>query len=258
MAVDAGPVAVGEAAGGVVERDAVGLPRYTMIESVWHYAREKLEAAGELDTLRNRHVAYFLTFAESAATHLEGPQQKEWLDRCQREIFNFRFAWEWCIRSRQVESGYRLIGTLWRFIEVRTNLEDAKNILAWARARELDIVFNMLRFTDNMLGNRSLEDDIGFEKREEEFMQQFFLERVQEESVLSGQAFMYLHYADMIANGYQRTMPCPFRTQGLLLNPEGTLFYCENSRPLGNVLDDPAETLYFEAGHLADAPIAHD
>ena len=28
-------------------------------------------------------------------------------------------------------------------------------------------------------------------------MRQFFLERVQEESVLSGQAFMYLHYADM-------------------------------------------------------------
>ena len=58
-------------------------------------------------------------------------------------------------------------------------------------------------------------------EREEEFMRQFFLERVQEESVLSGQAFMYLHYADMIANGYKRTMPCPFRTQGLLLNPDG-------------------------------------
>ena len=72
-------------------------------------------------------------------------------------------------------------------------------------------------------------------------MRQFFLERVQEESVLSGQAFMYLHYADMIANGYIRTMPCPFRTQGLLLNPDGDLFYCENSDLLGNVLDDGAE-----------------
>jgi MoaA/NifB/PqqE/SkfB family radical SAM enzyme len=134
----------------------------------------------------------------------------------------------------------------------RTNLDDAKNILAWARARDLDIVFNMLRFTDNMLGNRDLEDEIGFEAREEAFMRQFFLERVQEESVLSGQAFMYLHYADMIANGYRRTMPCPFRTQGVLLNPDGTLFYCENSQPLGNVLDDSAEALYYKAEHLAD------
>ena len=104
-----------------------------------------------------------------------------------------------------------------------TNLEDAQNILTWARTKKLDIVFNMLRFTDAMLNNKELEEKIGFHAREEEFMRQFFLDRVQEESVLSGQAFMYLHYADMIANGYQRTMPCPFQTQGLLLNPNGDL-----------------------------------
>ena len=45
-----------------------------------------------------------------------------------------------------------------------TNLEDAKNILAWARAKKLDVVFNMLRFTDNMLGNRNLEESIGFQR----------------------------------------------------------------------------------------------
>ena len=96
----------------------------------------------------------------------------------------------------------------------------------------------MLRFTDAMLHNKELEEKIGFHAREEEFMRKFFLDRVQEESVLSGQAFMYLHYADMIANGYQRTMPCPFQSQGLLLNPNGDLHYCENSQKLGNVLDD--------------------
>jgi sulfatase maturation enzyme AslB (radical SAM superfamily) len=132
-----------------------------------------------------------------------------------------------------------------------TNLEDAQNILAWARAKKLDIVFNMLRFTDAMLNNRELQEKIGFHEREEQFMRSFFLNRVQEESILSGQAFMYLHYADMIANGYKRTMPCPFRTQGLLLNPYGDLHYCENSEPLGNVLTTPAEQLYFDAANLA-------
>ena len=81
-------------------------------------------------------------------------------------------------------------------------------------------------------------------------MRKFFLDRVQEESVLSGQAFMYLHYADMIANGYHRTMPCPFQSQGLLLNPNGDLHYCENSQKLGNVLDDAAEALYYKAENL--------
>ena len=131
-----------------------------------------------------------------------------------------------------------------------TNMPDAENILAWARAKNLDVVFNMLRFTDAMLHNKELEETIGFREREETFMRKFFLDRVQEESVLSGQAFMYLHYADMIANGYHRTMPCPFQSQGLLLNPNGDLHYCENSEKLGNVLDDSAESLYFNAKNL--------
>jgi MoaA/NifB/PqqE/SkfB family radical SAM enzyme len=131
-----------------------------------------------------------------------------------------------------------------------TNMEDAENILAWARTKGLDVVFNMLRFTDAMLHNSDLQEKIGFRQREEEFMRQFFLDRVREESVLSGQSFMYLHYADMIANGYHRTMPCPFQSQGLLLNPNGDLHYCENSQKLGNVLDASAESLYYNAENL--------
>ena len=131
------------------------------------------------------------------------------------------------------------------------NLEDAENILTWARTKNLDVVFNMLRFTDAMLHNGGLKETIGFQEREETFMRKFFLDRVQEESVLSGQSFMYLHYADMIANGYHRTMPCPFQSQGLLLNPNGDLHYCENSQKIGNVLDDSAKSLYYKAENLA-------
>ena len=132
-----------------------------------------------------------------------------------------------------------------------TNMQDGENILAWARSKNIDVVFNMLRFTDAMLHNKPLEEKIAFRGREEEFMRKFFLDRVTEESVLSGQSFMYLHYADMIANGYHRTMPCPFKSQGLLLNPNGDLHYCENSQKLGNVLDQPAEALYFGKENLA-------
>jgi len=132
----------------------------------------------------------------------------------------------------------------------KQNLEDAEKILAWAREKDLDVVFNMLRFTDAMLHNKHLEESVGFKSREETFMKKFFLDRVAEESVLSGQSFMYLHYADMIANGYKRTMPCPFQRQGLLLNPNGDLHYCENSKKLGNVLETPVEHIYFDAANV--------
>ena len=65
--------------------------------------------------------------------------------------------------------------------------------------------------------------------REEQKMRKFFLDRVRQDPLLDGQNYIYMHYADMIANGYHRTAPCPFMTQGIMLNPNGDLFFCENS-----------------------------
>lgn len=125
------------------------------------------------------------------------------------------------------------------------NLKDAENILAWARKEKLDIVFNMIRFTEPMLGNTGLELTQKPVGPEEEQMRQFFLDRVRMDPLMDGQNYIYMHYADMIANGYHRLAPCPFQSQGIMLNPDGGLFFCENSDAIGNVVQtDPGE-LYF-------------
>ena len=54
------------------------------------------------------------------------------------------------------------------------NLTDAENILAWARKERLDIVFNMVRFTDAMLGNSELEVKWKPMGPEEQRMREFF------------------------------------------------------------------------------------
>jgi MoaA/NifB/PqqE/SkfB family radical SAM enzyme len=125
------------------------------------------------------------------------------------------------------------------------NLDDAENILAWARQEELDIVFNMVRFTEAMLGNEELSGDLRPMGREEQKMRQFFLDRVRKDPLLDGQNFIYMHYADMISNGYHRLAPCPFQTQGVMLNPNGDLFFCENSDVVGNVREEDPEIIYF-------------
>lgn len=125
------------------------------------------------------------------------------------------------------------------------NLDDAENILSWARKEHLDIVFNMVRFTDPMLGNSDLADTCKPVGLDEERMRSFFLERVRMDPLLDGQNYIYMHYADMIANGYHRIAPCPFQTQGIMLNPDGGMFFCENSDVIGNVLQWDPEELYF-------------
>ncbi len=125
------------------------------------------------------------------------------------------------------------------------NLDDADNILAWAKKEKLDIVFNMVRFTDAMLGNSDLQGELKPIGLEEQRMRRFFMDRVRQDPLLDGQNYIYMHYADMIANGYHRTAPCPFQTQGVMLNPDGGMFFCENSDVMGKVTDEDPEVLYF-------------
>ena len=127
------------------------------------------------------------------------------------------------------------------------NLDDADNIHAWAKKEKLDVVFNMVRFTEPMLGNAGLAATCTPVGEEEERMRQFFLDRVRMDSMLDGQNLVYMHYADMIGNGYHRLAPCPFQTQGVMLNPDGGLFFCENSEVMGNVRDTDPEEIYFKA-----------
>ena len=81
-------------------------------------------------------------------------------------------------------------------------------------------------------------------------MRQFFLNRVREDPLLDGQNYIYLHYADMIANGYHRHAPCQFQTQGIMVNPDGGLFFCENSDVVGNVRDEDPAAIYFRESSL--------
>jgi predicted ATPase/class 3 adenylate cyclase len=100
--------------------------RYTMIESVWRYARERLESSGEFDTLRDRHLDWFLALAEKAKPGLEGPDAAAWLERVDADQFNFRLALEWAAKA-DVQKGLRIVGSLARYAEIRGNLEEASS-----------------------------------------------------------------------------------------------------------------------------------
>jgi predicted ATPase/class 3 adenylate cyclase len=112
-----------------VEPDHVGEQRYVMLESVWDYAWEKLVKSGEAERFRECHLDFFLRLAEQAEPELMGPRQTEWLERLEPEIYNFRFALEWCAESPgALIRGLRLLGALIRFFEVRGYLSEAREL----------------------------------------------------------------------------------------------------------------------------------
>lgn len=77
----------------VVAEHLSGSMRYRLLETIADYAsQEMLRTDGEVAVLvsRDRHAAYFLTLAETAAPALTGPRQGEWLLKLDIEWDNLR------------------------------------------------------------------------------------------------------------------------------------------------------------------------
>jgi DNA-binding CsgD family transcriptional regulator len=72
-------------------------PAFGMLETVREYAWERLAAAGELTAARRAHAHFFLSLAEQAASRLNGPDQRVWYLRLDREHDNLRAALRWLL-----------------------------------------------------------------------------------------------------------------------------------------------------------------
>ncbi len=109
--------------------------RYHMLETIRHYALEKLEITREIILARQRHSDFILTLVENADKQRQGAYPKKWLEMMEIELDNLRAGLEWAIEGERTELALRLVGHsawIWvgrgRFIEGRTWLERALSL----------------------------------------------------------------------------------------------------------------------------------
>ena len=93
--------------------------RYRLLETIRQYARERLVEAGGGEKVRDRHLVYYLKFAERTEPELRGPHQIAWLDRLEKEVDNLRAALEWGL-DVNVEAGLRMASALLWFWHIRS------------------------------------------------------------------------------------------------------------------------------------------
>ena len=88
--------------------DPSGAERFTMLETLRHYSRQRLAERGEADVVRRQHAHYFLAFAEDASPRLETSAMVEWLDRLETEHDNLRAALSWMLDADQGVDALRM------------------------------------------------------------------------------------------------------------------------------------------------------
>jgi predicted ATPase/class 3 adenylate cyclase/DNA-binding XRE family transcriptional regulator len=102
----------------VISEEQQGETRYRFLETIRQYALEKLAESGEERLVRNRHLDFFLHFAEEAERNYRSARQLRWFRLMERERDNFRAALDYVLHTDQVEASLRLVGTafwLWFF-----------------------------------------------------------------------------------------------------------------------------------------------
>ncbi len=100
----------------LLETEADGRPRYSLLETIRQYARDRLAEAGEAAATRTRHRDWFLALAEEAEAPIREQQAVHWLNRIEREHDNLRAALEWSHDAPDgLEAELRLAGALQSF-----------------------------------------------------------------------------------------------------------------------------------------------
>jgi predicted ATPase/DNA-binding CsgD family transcriptional regulator/uncharacterized protein HemY len=119
----------------VVVKSSNGSKRYHLLETIRQYAQQKMLEGGDDNdhANKNRHLAYFVQWAEAAALHLAGPEQLAWLEKFDIEHDNLRAAHEWSINSQEnAQKGLRLAAACGHFWRLRGHLSEGRVRLASA------------------------------------------------------------------------------------------------------------------------------
>jgi predicted ATPase/class 3 adenylate cyclase len=98
--------------------------RYRLPETIRQYARDKLFESGEAEQIRDRHLDFFLRFAETAEPKLRSAEQLGWLERVETEHDNLRTALAWSLKSGKSDRGLQLAGALYYFWLLRGNFNE--------------------------------------------------------------------------------------------------------------------------------------
>lgn len=125
---------VAEIVTGLVDRSMLGAQtddpptRYTMLDTLRHYGRERLDALGWTAGTRLDHARYHVELAEAASLGLTGPDPGTWSKAIDRHLDDLRAAHSWSIQH-EPDLAMRLAAAMYWYVEAGSSSE----VALWAQ-----------------------------------------------------------------------------------------------------------------------------
>jgi len=121
--------------------------RYRYLETIRHYAKERLSQDREAEQIYEAHRSWYLEFVRRAESELQGPNQAAWLEKVESEHDNIRGALKWTLREevcdaesglQDAEAGLQMAGCLWRFWDTRGYVSEGRRWLKRALEKSVN------------------------------------------------------------------------------------------------------------------------
>ena len=125
------------------------------------------------------------------------------------------------------------------------NIFHLNKILRFAKKDNADIIFR-LASPIARLENQDQMDRIGMSRKEISFFCDFLVSaRLQGYTKSPGRKLFYIKLREQLLSDGKRKAPCSFKHNGLVLSPDGQLFYCSRfEKPFSNIEDKNALEIF--------------
>jgi predicted ATPase len=152
--------------------DPRGEPRYSMLQTIREYAREKLSDGDEASALGRRHAHHFVALAERAERVFTGeePATSTAPQRLRDELANLRAALQSAFDNGELELALRIVASGWvswtsngRYIEAGTWVRRALDATPHLMTRDRGRTMWVLTRIETLLGNYRLAGPIAEE-----------------------------------------------------------------------------------------------
>src|SRR6202035_997601 len=86
--------------------------RFTQLQTLWQYGRDRLDESGEGDAMRANHAAHYQEMSEEACQGLRGAPGPIWRERLLLESANLRTALDWLIATGDADAALSLASAM--------------------------------------------------------------------------------------------------------------------------------------------------
>ena len=93
-------------------------------------------------------------------------------------------------------------------------------------------------------------DEITIKKEHLQDLTDFFKRLSKSKKAFMHHTLRYKQLADMLESNKIRSLACHYAMGGIILGSDSRLYYCKNSKAIGNCLDKSATAIYFDEENL--------